>query len=177
MINSRVSQFTPTKATLSSYIQNPICSKCASDNVASRAGGCEGDSNVCACASGFTGRLCDRSVNRMSSDTLEESRKLKQFDTIMFEEFYDSGEKETQFEIRSSTSPNLIMLSNENDEQNYNLFFMEDRGRSVNILPIDRWDNGVKYHKIVIEKKWLGVLLMNLSPETHDVNLKMSSKL
>lgn len=61
------------------------------------------------------------------------------------------------------------MISNENDAQDFNLLYREDRGRSVNVLSIDRWDNGVKYHKIVIENKWLGVNLINFSPGTHQV--------
>ena len=66
------------------------------------------------------------------------------------------------------------MISNENDSQDFNLLYREDRGREVNVLTIDRWDNGVKYHKIVVEKNWLAVTLINLSPREANVSLKMS---
>ena len=69
------------------------------------------------------------------------------------------------------------MISNENDNQDFELFYREDRSRQVNVLTIDRWDNGVKFHKIVVEKNWLGVNLMNLSPKEANVSLKMSRML
>lgn len=69
------------------------------------------------------------------------------------------------------------MISNENDNQDFELFYREDRGRQVNVLTIDRWDNGVKFYKIVVEKNWLGVNLMNLSPKDANVSLKMSRML
>lgn len=112
----------------------------------------------------------------MNSDTMSNTSTLKQFEGIFYEEFYDSGEKETQFEIRTAQSPLVFVLSNEGDDQDYNLLYREDRGQSVNLVVIDRWDNGVKFNKIVVERRWLGVALINLSPEPYEINFKFSSK-
>jgi hypothetical protein len=169
MINCRVAQQT-TLATVSvsNGVMPILCAVCVSGR-----GECFG-TNSCSCRDGFYGRICDKSIIKMSSDTVSDSKRLKPFQVITLEESYESGDKSTQFEVRSATHADVLFIANEADGRDLNLLFREDRGDRSNILYVNQWDNGVKYHKLQVERKWLGVVLINLSPDDQDVELKMS---
>ena len=149
-------------------LQNPICNKCLGDN-----GGCE-TKPVCICKQGFFGRVCDKKIHKMSDDSLVDKRVLGQFDTIHFEETYDKGEKETQFEVKAKYSPIALLLANTNPDKDDSLMFREDRGKKSSTLKIESWDNDSKYYNLVVNDNWLGVTLMNLSPTPIEYTLKMN---
>lgn len=157
-----------TRGVLSGTLQNPICSKCVGDN-----GGCESAAE-CVCKQGYFGRVCDKKVHQMSDDSLAQTRVLGQFETLHFEETYEKGEKETQFEIRAKNSPLALLLANTNGEQDRALMFREDRGKRSSTLKIESWDNGSKFYSLVVNDHWLGVTLMNLSPTPVEFELKMT---
>ncbi len=148
--------------------QNPICTKCFGDN-----GGCESKAE-CVCKQGYFGRVCDKKLHRMTDDSLAQTKVLAQFETIHFEESYEKGEKETQFEVRAKNSPMALLLANTNGERDESLLFREDRGKKTSTLKIESWDNNQKYYSLVVNDKWLGVTLMNLSPVPVEYELKMS---
>ena len=126
------------------------------------------------CKQGYFGRVCDKKVHRMNDDSLVQSRVLGQFDALHFEETYEKGEKETQFEVRAKNSPLALLLANANGEQDRSLMFREDRGKRSSTLKIESWDNGSKFYSLVVNDRWLGVTLMNLSPAPVEFELKMT---
>lgn len=71
MINGRITN-SETIANIRASPQSIVCTKCFAEG-----GGCSGVNSECDCTQGYTGRLCNRKVIRMSSDTLDESRELK----------------------------------------------------------------------------------------------------
>lgn len=107
---------------------------------------------------------------------MSQSQNLAPYKGMYYEEIYDKGEKETQFEIRAPSSPYLLLILNENSGRDYSLIHREDRGRSTSVIPIDRWDGGVKFTKMIVEKNWLGVALISISNQEDSVTFKMSRK-
>ena len=163
MINGRVAAGT-TEGKMSMHPQNPICQKCAADQ-----GDCENVSlPVCVCKRGYFGRTCSKRSVKMEEETTTEKMKLKQFEMIHIEDFYSSGESDTQFEIRSKRSPNCLLIINESDDQNYDTALREDRGKQSFITVVDLWNNGVKQTNLEIEKDWMISTLMNLAPDEHE---------
>lgn len=166
LINGRVIPST-TVGTIGIYTQNPLCSKCDSNN-----GGCETEIK-CICKNGYFGRTCSRKVTRVSSESTNEIRNLAQYETLHLEDFYDEGEKETQFTLKNNQYPNTLFLINENDDQDYNLTFSDNRGESSAATYIERWGGTSKKVSVTVNKKWMICTVMNLSPMTSNYELNM----
>ena len=158
MINGRVSTGV-SQAIISINHQNPLCSKCKSDN-----GGCEDDIS-CVCNKGYFGRTCSKSVTTITSETTKSVKELRQFETMHLEDYYDAGETDTQFTLQSSMSAFTLFLVNENDNQNYDLTFRENKESSSAAFAIDRWSNSQRQINLTIQKKWMICSLMNLAPQ------------
>lgn len=157
MINGRVSPGL-TEANVSLHMQNPICSKCFTIG-----GGCEGESK-CVCTKNYFGRICNRYVKRITEETVKYVVSLKQFECMHVEDFYDEGEKETQFQLKAPSSPPSLLIINQHKDRDYSLAFREDRGFQTYLSVIDSWNQGTKEVSLTVDSDWMIATVMNLSP-------------
>lgn len=166
MLNGRVAGGTTT-AKIGFYAQNPLCMKCVADN-----GGCE-SAVQCVCKKGYFGRTCSKRVTRVASETTNDIRTLAQFETMHVEDFYDVGDSDTQFTMKTQQNPQVLFWVNQNDEQDYNISFGEDRGTNSFVFFVEKWAGSTKLISLGIQKKWMISSVMNLSPQPITLELMM----
>lgn len=146
------------------------CTKCEAGR-----GKCQ--NGTCICADGYFGRICNRYVKRMDSDSTSLTRSLKQFESVSIDDMYEKGDKTTYFTIQSAESPSILFILNENSRVNYGLLYREDRGSESTTSVIDTWDSTKKSVQLKIEKDWAGASIINLSPRIAEVTFSMTSSL
>lgn len=167
MLNGRTSS-TITVASIISSTTNSICLKCSSSSSS-----CV-NNNSCLCQPGSFGRLCDRTITRMTGESISNTTLLGQYQGMHFEYFYSGSDGATTFEVTSKSSPYLLVIANEADGQDYSLLYREDRLDSTSVFPLLNWPNGFASNQLVAQRNWIGATVLNLDRSPQQVQFKMS---
>ena len=80
----------------------------------------------CFCKGGYFGRVCDKQIYSMGSDTFSTTVTLEAYEAIYFEEDFSSGEDKISFELKSTDKPLMNVIVNEQNSNDYTTFMGRD---------------------------------------------------
>ena len=107
------------------------------------------------------------------------SRSLKQFEVMALESYPDpSRDHRWVFGVRVETRTRVVLRVNVDPSPNFGYLLRDDRGDSSFSVSISRWNSeGYQEIPVTTDENWVGVSLMNISPDPVQITLTMTSSL